>query len=246
MNDTPSIKVRRPMKSTVRITLGTAIVLALLVFLTSCVTLNRLNEVRLEGRTAAAIVLSPPRAEVSSGFSFWVDPDDPVGSAIRIGTGIIKDAEARRAQERMDRALELVDLAEIIRERTLQGGAEALGCRPIGDADRAEILFDIEIREYGIDIPAGQLGLNFTINIQVELRDREEDLLLWRRRIREVEPITPSVFGLDETVGNVVTAVILSRLSEQEMAQGLERLAEDAGGRIVSRLHRDFVDARYR
>jgi hypothetical protein len=220
--------------------------MALVISLTSCVTLNRLDEVDFEGRTAAAIVLSPPRAEVFSGYSVRVDPDDPVGSAIRVGSGLIREAEARKAQERMDRALERVDLAETIREKTLQGGAEALRCRPIADADRAELLFDIEIREYGIDIQPGQLGLSFRINIEVELRDRRAELLLWRRRIREVGPIMPSVFGLDEAVGNVVTAVILSRLSEQELAIGLGHLAEDAGNRIVSRLRRDFVDARYR
>jgi hypothetical protein len=218
----------------------------LTILIAGCVTLNRLDEFQLENRTAAAIILSPPRAEVFTSFSFWIDPDDPVGSALRVGSGLIKEAEARKAQERMDKALESVDLVEIVRERTLEGGAEIIRCRTTERIDRADLLFDIEIREYGIDARSGGAGLDFRMNVQVELLDTREKSTIWRRRISESTPISPSVFGLDDAVGNVLTAVALAQLSERQMAKGFERLAEEAADHIVSKLHKDFLKARYR
>ena len=214
-------------------------------FFTGCVTINRLDKYELEGRSAAAIILSPPSAEVSSNFSFWVDPADPFGSALRIGTGIIGEAEARKAQKRMDKALKQVDFVEIVRLGILDGGAEIIRCRTTDRTKQADLLFDIEIREYGIQSQYGG-GLDFHINVQVGLLDTEESAIVWRRRINESSPISPSVFGLGESVGNVMTAVALSELSKDGMARGFERLAEDAANLVVSRLHKDFLKARYR
>ena len=145
---------------------------------TNCVTLNRFDEFRIEDRVAAAIVLSVPRPEVFTSFAFWIDPNDPIGSVARIGSGLIEDAAARKAQERMDRALEHLEFGEIIRSRTLQGGAEVLRCRPVDDPDRADLLFNIEIREYGIDAQSGQAGLDFRIDVQVELLDTKDRALV--------------------------------------------------------------------
>lgn len=222
------------------------VTVSLTILLAGCVTLNRLDEFQLEDRTAAAVILRPPRAQVFTNFSFWIDPNDPVGSALRVGSGFIREAEAKKAQERMDKALESVDLAEIIQVRTLEGGAEIIHCQTVDRTDRADLLFDIEIREYGIDARSGGAGLDFHINVQVELLDTREKATVWRRRIRENKPISPYVFGLDDTVGTVLTAVALSQLTEEQMAKGFERLAEDAAVHIVSKLHKVFLKVRYR
>jgi ABC-type uncharacterized transport system auxiliary subunit len=222
------------------------VTVGLTTLMAGCVTLNRLDEFQLEDRTAAAIILRPPRAEVFTNFSFWIDPNDPVGSALRVGSGLIREAEAKKAQERMDKALERVDLVEIIRVRTLEGGAEIIRCQTVDRTDQADLLFDIEIREYGIDARSGGAGLDFRINVQVELLDTRERATVWRRRIRESTPISPYVFGLDDAVGTVLTAVALSQLTEEQMAKGFERLAEDAATHIVSKLHKDFLKVRYR
>jgi hypothetical protein len=234
------------MKIAGRIVARIMVAACLIIVLAGCVTLNRLDEFALEDRTAAAVILSPPPAQVFTNFSFWIDPNDPVGSAFRFGSGLIREAEAKKAQERMDKALERVDLVEIIRERTLEGGAEIIGCRAVDRTDRADLLFDLEIREYGIDAQSNVAGLNFRINVQVELLDTRERSTVWRRRIRERTPISPSVFGLDDAAGNVLTAVALSMLTEEQMTKGFERLAEEAADHIVSKLHQDFLKARYR
>lgn len=233
------------MKYIARVVLQVTAVISGAILLAACVTMNRLDEFRFEDRTVAAIILSPPRAEVFTISAFWIDTQDPVGSALRIGSGLIKEAEARMAQERMERALETVDLAEIIRARTLQAGAEVLRCRTIDDADQADFLFDIEIREYGIDAQSGEAGLSFRMNVQVVLFSTKERSMVWRRQIRENVPISPAVFGMGESAGNVMTVLVLSQLTEEKMAKGFENLAQEAGDCIASRLHKDFVKARY-
>ena len=220
--------------------------MSVVALLAACVTLNRLDEFRFEDRTMAAIILSPPRAEVFTSSGYWIDSEDIVGTALRVGSSLIVEAEAEKAQERMDRALGMVDLAEIIRARTLQAGAEILRCRPTDNVDQADLLFDIEIREYGIDAQSGEAGLSFRMNVQVALLSTGDRSIVWRRRISENEPISPSVFGAGEAAGNVVSVVFLSQLTEEEMAEGFEALAREAGDRIASRLHEDFVKARYR
>jgi hypothetical protein len=237
---------RAPMKTPGRILPWIMVAVGLSILLAACVTVNRLDEFKLEDRTAAAVILSPPRAEVFTNFSFWIDPNDPNGSALRVGSGLIREAEAKKAQERMDKALEKVDLIEVIRVRTLEGGAEIMRCRTIRRTDKADLLFDIEIREYGIDARSGGAGLDFRMNVQMELLDTRERSTVWRRRIRQTTPLSPLVFGLGDAVGNVLTAVALSQLTEDQMARGFERLAENAADRIVSKLHRDFLRVRYR
>lgn len=60
---------------------------------------------------------------------------------LRVGSGLIREAGAKKAQERMDKALERVDPVEIIRERTLEGGAEIMRCRVVDRTDKAGLGF---------------------------------------------------------------------------------------------------------
>ena len=102
----------------------------------------------------------------------------------------------------------------------------------------------IEIRGYGIQ--AYSSGLSFGIDLRIELVDRGDGDTVWRRRVSDTEKLTPELFGVSSAVGNVVTAVALSKLTEEEMVSGFGRLADGAAGHVIRRLEDDVLSARYR
>ena len=57
------------------------------------------------------------------------------------------------------------------------------------------------------------------------------------------EPVTQEMFGLSNTAGNVITAVALSELTEQDMVDGFSYLSLYMADKIAERIHRDFIKA---
>jgi len=208
-----------------------------------CGTTNHLREYSFRDRTMVADMLTPPRPQVFTDSYSWFDQDDPVGSVLRVGTTIVKEVEASKTQARMDSALQKVDVPERIKSRALQRCAKILKYRPINDTDKAEFILDMEIRNYGIDAKSWSAGTYFKIDMLVKIIDNESRALIWKRKIKEKQPISPEIFGLGNAAENVISAVALSRLSVDEIATGFQHLADYTADRIAVRLQKDFVKA---
>jgi hypothetical protein len=211
-----------------------------------CSGTNRLREVDLRGRTVAVVAAIPPHPRVQAGdpAEAAVDPYDPVGSAIRIGTAAAKYHEARRAQARLDSAVALVDVADRIARRVLLDGAEHVGFDPVSRPTDADFLLDLRIYDYSLVADSFEGATFFALEGDVLLLDPDDGRTLWARSVREREVLDAALFGLPPAAGNVVTARALSQLTEEEMAAGLERLADYVAGRIVDRLRADYLDSR--
>ena len=214
--------------------------------LVGCSSVNHLRDYKFRDQTVAADMLTPPRPEVFTGSDVWIDANDPISSILRVGTTIAKEVEAAEAQERMDRALEQVDVPERIRERTLQRCAKVLKSNPIDESDQAEFLLDMEIRNYGIDAKSWTAGTYFKIDVLVQIIDNRTNALVWKRKIKERQPISAEIFGLGRAAENVISAVALSNLSEDEIATGFRHLADYTADRIAARLQKDLAKARRR
>jgi hypothetical protein len=186
----------------------------------------------------------PPEPTVYADYAFNVDRSDPVGSVLRVGTTIAKAAEVRRAQERMERALAAVDVPEEIRRSSLEQCANVLGCDVADGSADSEFVLDLEIREYGIDAGSWNAAARFRVNLIAVLRDDFDGREIWRARLQESAAITPAVFGLGGAVGNIVSAVTLSELSEEDIGRGLMRLAQSVASRAADRLERDLRRSR--
>jgi hypothetical protein len=114
----------------------------------------------------------------------------------------------------------------------------------VDDVERADYILDIDIRNYGIEAYCS--GLSFEISLGLELVDRSRGEVIWRRSVHEEEPLTPELFGLGRALGNVVTTVVLSEVTEEQMADGFARLADRAAERAVRTLEDDYLATRYR
>ncbi len=221
------------------------VILLLSLLFIACGSSNRLVEYDFNDRTVSAMMALPPAPEIFTD-SFWGVGDEGslLETAIRIGTTIAKEVEVQKARDKMDNALESVDVPERIRIRTLERCARYLRYRSFDDSDNAEFLFDMHIQKYGIDAKSWSASVHFKIDVKVYLIDNDKNIEIWKKRVRESMPVTRSTFGLPDAAGDVITAVALSQLSEEDMAAGFEQLAGFTADRVARKLQEDFAKAR--
>ena len=222
---------------------------ALLLFaagLAACGPSNRLREVDLDGSRVAIVAAIPPHPRVQAGSPLEgaVDVRDPIGSAVRVGSAAEKYRQAQRAQARLDSAVQRVDLADRIARRVLTGSADLLRVAPTARPADADFLLDLRVRDYALVADSFEGAVYFVVEGDLYLTEAATGRELWDARVAEREKLTGSLFGLPASAGNVITARALSRLSADEMGEGLARLADLAADRVVERLRRDYARSR--
>ena len=214
--------------------------------LIECGSSNRLREYDFRDFTAAAVVSAPPGPEVFTNSFIFLDKDDPIGSALRLGTTIAKEVQAGKAQARLDSAMQQVDIPERIRGRVLQRSSTYLHYDPTDDYRDSDFLFDIYIREYGIDAKSWDSRVYFKIDVKVHLIDNGTGMEIWEAHVEERKPLSQSIFGWSGSpTDNIITAVALSSLSVKEMAIGFQNLADYTADRVAQKLQEDFEKSRY-
>lgn len=209
-----------------------------------CGSSNRLMEYDFREHTAAGMMAVPPPPEIFTDSFFMVDEGDLLATAIRIGTTIAKEVEIAETQQKLDQAMEEVDVPEIIRMEALHQCAKTLRAEPVDDENNSDFLFDFQIQNYGIDAKSWSASVHFKIDVKVFLIDNEDNTEIWRKRVRERMPISREVFGLPDAAGDIITAVALSNLTVEQMADGFEHLALYTADRVARRLQHDLAKAR--
>lgn len=234
------------MRSSLR-PLALAVLLApTLPVLSGCGPSHHLRDYAFADRSVAVIAAIPPAPRIMGDLwgDAFIDPYDPFGSAVRVGTAATKWEQARKAQARLDSAVARVDVAEIVARRALAGSAPTLGLRPVDHPDEADFVLDIRVYDYGLVADSYDGATYFALEADVVLLDERTRKTIWRERLREREVLTNSLFGLPPAHGNVVTARALARLSAEEMEEGLGRLAAFAADRVTRELREDFLKSR--
>jgi hypothetical protein len=226
--------------------LRSAVLLGTIAVLGGCASSNRLREVDLSGRGVAVLAAIPPAPRVQAGDpgEAAINPYDPIGTAARVATAAAKYREAQEAQARLDSAAHMVDVADRIARQVLARSADLMGFEPAASPAHADYHLDLQIVDYALLADSRRGSTFFAIDGRVRLIDAHNGRIVWTRRLREREVLDASVFGLPAAVGNVVTARALSRLTEEQMAQGMARLADVAADRIVRRLSEDYRKTR--
>ncbi len=215
------------------------------VAVSGCGASNRLHEIDLNGKGVAVVAAIPPHPRVQGGHpgEGAVDPYDPIGSAIRLGTAAAKYEEARQAQARLDSVVARIDIADQIARKVLLDSAELLRFVPQNHPDDADYIIDLRVYDYSLVADSFEGATFFVLEGEVLLLDPVRGVELWRRKVREREVLSGSLFGLPAAAGNVITARALSRLSEEDMQRGLDNLADYVAIKVVERLRDDYYDA---
>lgn len=214
--------------------------LILILIHSMCCSMNKLQGYEFREHTASALLAYPPPPEIFTDDWTDVDFSNPVEAIIRIGTGIAKEVEVGKTRAKMDSAMSMVDIPEIVRFETLERGARYLHYRAVEQTDGSDYLFDIEMQHYGIDAKSWTANVYFKINVKIILLDNMRGKQVWRSCFDERFPISREVFGLPGAAGDIITAVSLSRLTAEQIASGLETLAVHTSDRIIHKLQTDF------
>jgi hypothetical protein len=217
-----------------------------LVAASGCGTSNRLDEVSLDGRRVAVTAAIPPAPRVQAGspVESGIDPYDPVGTAVRVGTSLEKRRQARRAQARLDSVVATVDVADRIARQSLARTASLLRFAPAPTPEASDFVLDLRIADYALVADSYEGAVYFVLVGEVHLLDARTGAPLWDAELREREVVDRSLFGLPLAAGNVITGRALATLSARDMATGLHRLADLAAERITDRLATDYVRSR--
>lgn len=220
--------------------------LALLLVASGCGPSNRLRDVSLDGTRVAVTAAIPPHPRVQAGSlaEAGINPYDPIGSAIRVGTAVDKRRQARRAQVRLDSVVAQVDVSDRIARRVLTESAQALRFSPTARPDGAAYVLDLRVYDYALVADSFEGATFFVLLGEMRLLDATTGDEMWRLRIEEREVLDRTLFGLPAAVGNVVTGRALASLSADEMEMGLVRLADLTAERVAERLRRDYVRSR--
>lgn len=224
----PHLLVRRPLLLAALVAVG--------LLAAGCAAPHRLDEVDLGGRTVAVIAAVPPAGVVTGPWPMTNRQVAPPPGPIRR-----RYDAALRGQARLDSAAARVDVAGIVARRALVGAARTLNFRPTDDPRTADFVLDVRLLDYGFYARSFSRPIVFSAEAEVVLVERATEEVIWRRRVREREPVSPEVFGRE---GRRLTAGDLATLSAGEMALGLERLTALAADRIVERLEGAYVASR--
>lgn len=229
---------------------ATVLALAGIVLLAAaCSNKQRLGEYDYRGRTLGLVTIAPPHPEVLTGMDVHVDVDNPIGTLIRAGAEIAREASAADARARLDSAAATVDVDERMGERVLQSVARHLRARPVegsdGSARAVDYELEIRIRRYGIVADSWTSGAYFRIEGEMMLLDGETGRRIWETDVRATDPVRHSSIGVgDRSVTNVVTALSLSQMSVEEIERALEGLADFAADHLVREFAEALDDAR--
>ncbi|MBN2050437.1 MAG: hypothetical protein JW760_08350 [Spirochaetales bacterium] len=210
----------------------------------SCATVNNLAYYDLTGATMALDMLTPPEPTVDVDYSMPSYGDDYVMAFLQISANLVKAGGAEIARGKLVQALSRTDIPGMISYRLLKDTAQTLDTYIVDRTREADVILELEIVDYGIEASSGNGEVTMGIKINACLFHQGDKDIIWQRRISVSEEITPGFFGYNEILGNVVTIGSLSTLSEEQLAEGFERMAFEITGKTVRKLQEDLREAR--
>lgn len=223
--------------------LAPLITIAASIVLSSCSNSQRLGEYDFREATLALITISPPHAEVFSRIDVpEVDTDRPLETVARVGSEAAEELSARAVRARVDSAGRSIDVSRRIGDRLLQNASRHLRSTPV-EGTRADFELEIRIRSYGISAESWRSTAYYFINADMMLLDGATGRRIWETDVRAHDAVR-SVRGAGTSVGNVIAAVELSRLSSDEIARELESLSDFAADFLLEQLVEGLDDAR--
>ncbi len=230
--------MKRILKTAAAVSVALGILLA-----TACSTVNNLAYYDLTDSYIALDMTDPPEPSFIVGYSGNYDPNNQFVNIVQLGVNLIKAGEAEIAREKMGEALRYVDIPGMISESLLDDIADTLDARAVRHKRDADVLLEVDILEYGIEATSGSGNVEMFMKLNACLFHRSENEIVWQRRVSVSEEITPGLFGFNEVLGSAATIAGLNSLSEEELAEGFERMAREITRETVRKLQKDLREA---
>lgn len=214
---------------------------------TGCGPNHHLAEYDFRDATVAMVPVPAPQPEVFSDLDLRVDPTDILGTAIRVGTGLAREATLDDFRTRVDSAARNVRIPERIGDRTLDGTLRYLRARSVGEDRRADYEFELRILTYGFVADSWSSGARLELEGDLLFIDGATGRVVWRTHVTANNPIrSTSVRANSSSVANVATAITLHEMSREEIEEEMRVLADVAADALVRQFGEDLDEARER
>jgi len=219
----------------------------LLVAVAGCGRKHYLAEYQFSDKALALSFIEPPAPELLTGLYDLRVSRNPVTMAARVGGGVAKEIEARRAGARLDSAAARVDIPGRLAQRTLERTALYLGARPVQSPNEADFIIEIHMRRFGIDARSSHAAYLYT-RAEAVLLDRRTGREIWSVDIHGSDRMTPFVIGTRDIPSSIFTAATIHNISVAEFQAALDQLVVSSSNAITNQLRdklRDVRDSRH-
>jgi hypothetical protein len=204
---------------------------------------HHLAEYDFTDRSLGLVYLSPPSPTLYTGQHGVRTSDDVVTAVARVGAGVAKEIEGRRAGARLDSATRRVDVSDVLARRTVERTARYLGLRAAAGAGEADYVLEVQMRSFGIDVSGESAAYLFT-NAEAVLLERRTGREIWSRKVHGTDRLTPAVYGAQGVPGTIITAGSLGSVTVADFQRALDQLATLSSRLIADGLRADLRDAR--
>src|ERR1044071_6446579 len=220
-----------------------AFVFALLVAASGCGRKHYLAEYQFSDKALALSFIEPPSPELLTGLYDLRVSRNPVTMAARVGGGVAKEIEARKASARLDSAAARVDIPAQLARRTLERTALYLGDRPVQSVGEADFVLELNMRRFGIDARSSNAAYLYT-RAEAVLLDRRTGREIWSVDVNGSDRMTPFIIGTREIPSSIFTAAKIHNISVPEFQQALEQLTISSSNAITNQLRDKLRDVR--
>ena len=230
---------------------GAAALACTAALLAGCMTVNHLDRYDFEGSRLAVEMRTPPEPQLRINYDITLDSHNALYSALSVMTNLAKANQAVQVRETMRDALMEVDVPQIVRSQSLSACAASLGAVQAPSRPDSDYVLSIRIDEWGIEARSAFSPVSLHMKLLATLyptaagRSRSEDDLAWRREVTVDQPADPEMFGIGQIIGNMVTATVLSNMTEDDLVRGFRELGSLTARRVAMILERDLDQARF-
>ena len=212
--------------------------------LAACGSHHHLAEYSFADRSLGLVYIAPPAPVLYTGGYGLRPDDDPVTAAIRVGAGVVKGVEGRRANARLDSANARLNVADVLAKRTVERAGRYLGMRSAASSEPADFVLEIHMRDFGIDVSGASAAYLFT-NAEAVLLERRTGREIWSAKVHGKDQLTPTVYGAGRVTGGaIITAGTLTTVSVADFQSALDQLATLSSTVIADELRAALRDAR--
>jgi hypothetical protein len=221
----------------------TLLIAALLVAVSGCGPKHYLAEYQFAEKSLALSFIEQPTPELLTGLYDLRVSRNPVTTIARVGGGVAKEVQARKAGARLDSAARRVDVPTLLAQRTLERSAMYLGARPVPTTKDADFILEINMRGFGIDARSPHAAYLYT-RAEAVLLDRRTGREIWSVDIRGTDRMTPFIVGTREIPSSIFTAATIHSVSVADFQEALEQLVASSSNAITNQLRDKLRDVR--
>ncbi len=161
-------------------------------------------------------------------------------SIFKATTAVVKESQAKKARRRIKQAAEQVDVSLLIADGVLKRSERYLPFIPAEKHEQPDFILLVRVNKHGIySGPAYDGRTEFFLDAYFELIDDYTGNTVCGRGISIREPISDHML-----FSNIFTSKELSEMSEEEMADAMERISDYTADTIVQGLRRELAMTR--